>query len=770
MADTEAVLAPPATSGSRLGTAASAWAILKKLVAEDEARAPGRATLRGLVDGNRPYSDADLKRLGQAWRSNVNFKEARGIIGARKANFTELSLEVPRLVDVDVIATYNEDDPRAAAEARKMMRSGIVIAEEFSRLLWGWDGFLFHTLKHQVELLMYGVGPVIFPDSDSWKFKALAHAELLVPKNADANPDDMELFALRVEFRPHQLYKRISDPAMVKVSSELGWNPAAVRDALAGAWIDRSDVNDTTTSAWERAQAELKQGDTLAVDGVTRSVRVNFIFWKTSTDKVGMAILNDKADAPAYLFLKEDLFPSMSNVLVLFMTEIGSGKYHSVRGLAYDIYDHCDVSNRFLNTLIDGANLASTVVVTRQPGQQMDTVPKVVRIGPMTMLPDGFSPVQGGFSPNLRGASDVRGLLQQSLNMNVGLYRPGSDELKGADAASARGAVIQATQEARLEKADVLLYYTQWDRLYREVMRRVLTGDKDEAVSTFFKRCKQRGVPAKWLKADCIEVRASRAIGWGSTVMKDIVSKEVLSMSPYFPPEGRREAVRTRLLALVGPTNARRFLPDDDRLNIPTNDVSLAQLENDAMDNGSVATAGEDQIHVLHCAVHSQPLQSIVQGWNEAQRQGADMVKVASALNQYIQHFGSHLDFMSGSPADINDFGNFLSLFKSARKVQPFVERAARQQMEAQAQQQQAAMEQAAQADADTQKVQGELQLKAAKMLGELGIKAEKMRGELALQQQRQASQAYLDQLEANLDAALKRQRSVPMNISGAGR
>ena len=764
---TEAVLRSPLTSGSRLGDAARAHSLLSALVTEDEARAPGRATLRGLVDGNRPYNDADLKRLGQAWRSNVNFKEARGIVNARRANFTELTLEVPRLVDVDIIATYDEADPKAAAEARQMKRCGDVVAEEFTRLLWGWDGFLFHTMKHQVEMLYYGIGPVIFPNADSWKFEALSHAELLVPKDSKALPDEMELFAVRREWRPYQLYKNIEDAETARVATELGWNPAAIRNAIAKAYKNANDAQDTTTSAWERAQADLKQGDLVATPGVTRTIRVNFIFWKTAKDKVGMAILNSDASEPEYLFLNEEMHDSFANVLVLFLTEIGDGKYHSVRGLAYDIHDHCDISNRFLNSLIDGANLAGTVVVTRNPQQAMDTVPRTVRIGPLTVLPDGYTPMQGGFQPNLRGMSDVRQILQQGLNTNVGLYRPGAEELKSQDAASARGAVINATQEARLEKADVLLYYTQWDLLYTEMFSRVLAATNDKAVNEFKRRCRQRGVPAKWLRTNAVEIRASRAIGWGSTVMKDIVSRELLTLAPYFQPEGRREAVRTRLLALVGPANSRRFMPDDDRLNIPTNDVSIAQLENDAMDNGSVATAGEDQTHVVHCAVHGQALQSIIQGWNDAARQGADMVRMASVLQQYIQHFGTHLDFMSGSPADIQDFGNFLALFKSARKVQPFIERAAKEQQDRQAKAQQEQMEAMQQETADQQKVAGELQLKAGKVLGELAIKQQKAAAEIRLAQEKMQAQAALDQLEVNMDAAARRTRSVSMGLTG---
>ena len=65
----------------------SAYATYDKLMDSNETAQEQRAKIQGLIDGNRPYPPSELKRRGQSWRTNVNFREAESIIVGKGKGF-----------------------------------------------------------------------------------------------------------------------------------------------------------------------------------------------------------------------------------------------------------------------------------------------------------------------------------------------------------------------------------------------------------------------------------------------------------------------------------------------------------------------------------------------------------------------------------------------------------------------------------------------------------------------------------------------------------
>ena len=50
------------------------------LARADETRSIVRAKVKGLVDGNPPYSKSELRKNAQSYRCNVNFREAESFL------------------------------------------------------------------------------------------------------------------------------------------------------------------------------------------------------------------------------------------------------------------------------------------------------------------------------------------------------------------------------------------------------------------------------------------------------------------------------------------------------------------------------------------------------------------------------------------------------------------------------------------------------------------------------------------------------------------
>lgn len=68
---------------ARLSSAKAVVDLVQMLVRADSERGRVRAKVKGIVDGNPPYSAAQLKRTGQSYRTNVNFREAEAFFRLR---------------------------------------------------------------------------------------------------------------------------------------------------------------------------------------------------------------------------------------------------------------------------------------------------------------------------------------------------------------------------------------------------------------------------------------------------------------------------------------------------------------------------------------------------------------------------------------------------------------------------------------------------------------------------------------------------------------
>ena len=116
---------------TRLSSARCAWNILSKLIDADSLRDKKRSIVQGQIDGNRPYSEAKLKQLGQSYRSNVNWRDAEGLIDSRKTSYYELLMEVDTLVDISIV---DYDDRQAPNNVYAE-----TIALKFSEMLKDWS-------------------------------------------------------------------------------------------------------------------------------------------------------------------------------------------------------------------------------------------------------------------------------------------------------------------------------------------------------------------------------------------------------------------------------------------------------------------------------------------------------------------------------------------------------------------------------------------------------------------------------------------------------
>jgi hypothetical protein len=659
---------------SRLSSPKSAYNILKRLIDRDQTRSEKRAIIQGQIDGNSPYDNSELVRLGQAHRSNVNFREAEAARDARKTSYYELLMEVETLVDVKLKPKVRNDE--------NPVDIGEIIAEEFTNMLTEWPGFWYNMLLHQQQLITWGVGNCYWENEIDWRFKAARAGSFLVPDETLSTMDDLDLIAIRHNYKVHELFKYVEDKETEKKSKAAGWDTKQIKELIIEAVNKGSNTDKWSLGTWESHQQMMKDNDLEYTYSVSQRIPIANILVKEFDGKISHFIIsedkeqtNEKdGESAKFLFKKVKRYESWHQAVCLFFADIGDGTYHSIRGLGAKIFAHCVLSDRLMNTTVDGALTSATILVEPSNEAQKEKV-RMVRVGPISVMPSGYNVIpHTSFQPNLQGLIGVKGLLDANLNRNVGLQRPGVTETEKTPTEKTVAELrMKATNEAKLEKSDINMYYIQWDLLYQEVMRRALNpsltsvDDCYKSAKAFIDACIERGVPKELLKAELLKVTARRAIGFGSPVMKSLITADILSVSPYFDERGKDNAIRDYVAARAGTTGVNRYKPPRNRNQIPSSEHSHISLENNDLREGTDVVVGTDQPHVIHLMLHMRDLIQMADAYVNGQIQ--DVERAFAYFDVGLRHCAQHLDYLVDDPARQNEYRALRNQFSELVRI-----------------------------------------------------------------------------------------------------
>ncbi|MDD8012971.1 MAG: hypothetical protein PHX05_05790 [Acidobacteriota bacterium] len=715
---------------SRIKDCSAAYQLYVSIKDADAEAARYRTKIQGLIDGNPPYRASDLEANAQKWRSNVNFREAESIIDTNAASIWELDMEVPRLITVDCGLDV---DPQ-----RPGINYNDIIAEEYTRAVMDWPDYFYNRMLCTKEMLVTGIGPMFWTDRYDWRPQAAKRASMLVPPNSKAAIGQIELIGIRHSYQAHELYAKIADEKATRLAAEAGWSTDLIREVIIRSAKNSENADGRFQGTLiESLQQQLKNNDFAASENYCNPIRVIQLLVKEYSGKVSRHIIYEDEELPGYLYVGQDEYDSMQQALCLFMWNIGDGYFKSVKGLGHRIYPHVELSNRFINSTVDGASMSSSFILEPTTGGAQKV--NVMRLGPVTILPSGFRAIQHTFAPNLTGLIGVRNMLHQILNNNTGVYKK---QLEGPELPE-RTATEVTTEErkaAKLEKNQISIHYLHLDALHKEMFRRLANPSYPseapgyEEAKAFRDRCKKRGVPSEALDPKTARVKAMRAIGNGSAVMHDMVTRELVSMAGAMDEIGRRNAMRDRVASLVGQTMVNRYLPEAGRDQIPTSEHSLAMLENNDIMAGQQVVVGVDQPHAIHWLVHLPKLMEIASAFMQNPGQ-VNLQMALPAMQIGLQHLSQHLQEFARDPSRKGQVqvmeGQIKELAKVFQQMQKIAQAQAQQAQQAQQQQQQlVAQAQQVMADRETQtklaEIQKNFEVKMANMIKQNEIRTAK--------------------------------------------
>ena len=623
---------------SRLSSSGEVKELVEQMVRADNARSKVRARVQGLVDGNSPYNAAELRRTGQSYRTNVNFREAEGFLSLALGAFYDVFSETPSYAAVRL--NYGD-----ANESEQYSR---IVTEEFDRLQKLDDDFDYLIQLSQHEMVMFGSGPVLFEDTTNWRCKAIKASDLLLPEGSKSNINEWQIAVVRSTYNAHELYSYIRNP---EAATSMGWNLKATRKSIMDGAPE--DMNGRRED-WEYYQTQLRNND-LTYSSKCDVIQAAHVFYREFPDDnhpegaISHCIIDERGDGKEFMFRKVRRYDNWRQAIHCLYYDKGTGTHHSVKGMGQKMYSAMELKNRLRCATIDSAFARSQIMLQPTTPDALNRS-NVIQQGPWATLASGWDVVQTN-SPGVLDATmavekDLEGLLQANMSQyRQRLEKPGGNPRTATE--------IQAisAQQSSLGKTQLNRYYEQLDALFAERYRRAVSSKLTKDVPggrealEFVKRCTDRGVPKQALqKVDW--VKATRTAGQGSGYQRQAVMSDMLSIVTMLPESGREAVLQDYIASKVGQQMVDRYKPAAQSDASKQEQEQETAIENPLFTLGASVPVSEMDNHVIHAQGH---LQFGVQA-AESVQEGGDPTEVAATLQALLPHIALHLKALEIDP------------------------------------------------------------------------------------------------------------------------
>lgn len=611
------------------------------MIAADQKLNAWRSQVEKLWGGNPTYSLEALKASAQAWRSRTNYRGLEGLVATIGMSIYNLDVEVPKAVEIELdwAKGIERDDIQKKIEAN------------FTWLMFKkWDGFDVHVLTRILNMVLHGMGTHIWNFSSSWIPRTTRAGTVLFPDDCPVNfEEEGEFFMVRDFWSQNMLYEKIADE---KTATAMGWKCDVVWNAMAQStkMIRPQLVYDPTT-----LQRLHKQGDMGYSSSRMAGLFLNLFFVREfETDKWSLYIIEEKKGSQGYLFKKRNLFDEPP--ATLFPYDLGNGTLQSIRGIGQKTKEFFEMVNRLTNGAVDSLLFAATMPM-RQTGDLDPDKLKLLKLGVLSILPQGIEPVQGIQFQNVsKGLVDLSSELKNTIAENNQSYMAAQPEAK--DRQTYLEYAMRSQDANKINKGAVNLYDRNRTRFYDRILRMVCreqvgSSKAAQLARKFQKRCLEDGVPIEAL-AKIEEVTAVKSIGSGSAAAQ--LQAQLMLMQYIYgqTTDDRRINIEQDLTAsLVGYNKVDRYARSQDDNNAVTADESFAIVETDALVQGGEAKVGQRQDHVKHLQVHLEKADQINQQYLDGQYDPRQAYPAILALGE---HSSDHLQILQTLPSRKAEF------------------------------------------------------------------------------------------------------------------
>ena len=621
---------------SRATSAKVIRGIYNKMLEDDEASATTRVRVQGMVDGDPPFNPAALRAQGQSSRANANFLQGAKIIDRVCNGFNDIIFSTKTLLTVDT--EFGEEAER--------FQYNRVISEELTRTMRKWSGFASHFMQLNKKFVTHGVGIAYFPDTVDWRYEVAGFGDFHIPRQTPASEEKIQIAISKQDISVTELHDYIRDEAK---AAELGWNVEAVKKAVNRA-TDRASTG--ALGDYENLQMEIKNNDTV-FNRKYQHVRILRALVREFDGTISFHLIEKDGDGECLCYVPSK-YKNVNEAFVFFCYGIGNGTFHGIRGLGHTLYPLVQLHNRMMCMMADSAMLSGAIMVQPQSQKALDEL-KFSYFGSFGVISPGVDIVEKAV-PNLAQSSmpmltEVKDRMAESGSM----FTAGGNSKRTEVYQNRLNSEAQMEEMAGSDSASVDLFYASWDRVIREMVRRIVNGPKsDPLIREFHARVEKQGVPKEAFKAlDHDSTYATRAIGAGNPAYRTMGLQRLISLLPNLDEIGQKNLIFEIVSDIVGYQNAAQFAqrPEEERLNV---EAKVAEMENILLFQGNPLGVNPQELHATHALIHAGPLQQMVEGIETGT---VDPVAALPGMRAMLQHLGQHAEPLARDPGQRVVFG-----------------------------------------------------------------------------------------------------------------
>lgn len=553
--------------------------VVQNLKDGDKTRAENRALIATLFNGEPPYTvqEAEENHI----ETNVNFLEGTKIALDARSQFNNAFLKSSNFFTVEIdlpdstIALKNEKIVKKAIN--RIMKRSLAYTE---------------TLRGQfASVVLHGIGPVVWPNRDSWCPDPFAVGDVLVPDRTRMDMRNLGYFTIRREWTPYELLKMTHGERVVS-----GWNMPLVRKLLASLVKKKYEGKGMAydLNFWERPEevAELMKENALywASTAVPTIACWDF-YYQDCEDDAGewkRCIIvedtegTDGAEKKQFLYRPDKAYePEWSRIIHWQFGDSSNtspARYNALRSLGWLLYSVLQLQNRLRCKFSDAVfeNLLQYFRVTNP--QDIDRVQRV-DLHHLGIWPEGLNSVKNDErytpSPDLINnlLQQNRQLMAESASSYVSNVDDGRQREMTASEVIARQNAANAIVSSMLNMA-----FTYQGFQHTEICRRFLNKkSRDKDVIKFHEMMKREQVPAVALEFERWTVTPERVLGAGNKTVEMLEAQQLMAVRGMLDPDAQRIVVHKYVLANSDDARlADRLVPFDKQL-LPSETVVEAQ-------------------------------------------------------------------------------------------------------------------------------------------------------------------------------------------------
>lgn len=624
---------------SRLSSATAARELYTLAVREDQNSAVARVRIQGCKDGEAPFNAAALIAAGQGSRCNANFLMMEDRISRANKGLHDI------VTSPKILMTTEMNGGEIAERADKLR----IITTELTRTIRKWPGFI-PTFMRLVDIFdTHGVSFAYFPDTEDFRFEAAGLGNFLLPRGTEASDERIPYAIARKDMSVTDLYDMISDE---QVATDLGWNVQAVKNAIVktvSTQVATGEVGD-----WEQLQQQIKSNDVFAARKFAH-VAILWVWVKEFDGSISFFIVEKDNPNGDFLCKVPSRFESVGEAFVSFCYGVGSGTFHSIRGLGHMIFALCQLHNRLMCQKADAEMLSNSIMVQAASGNALQEA-SINYLGPISLIAPGLDVLERQFTGRTEGTLPFLAEVQGQVDAASSRFTPPSSSPGAKGTYQNKMQVESGLEEVSSGDSGSLdMFYASWDRVIREMCRRIINGPKsDKLVAEFHRRVAALGITPDDLKRiDHDSTYAYRAMGAGSPAARQLGFRRLLELLPQLDEIGRKRLIFQFVADIVGYQNAEFFASDaeEPRLN---SEASLALLENILLMQGNPVPVLSYQMHASHVQMHLPSLLEVMDG---VETGTVDPMEVLPGLQASLDHLATHGEALAADPTQAPLYG-----------------------------------------------------------------------------------------------------------------